>query len=106
MRGAFSPSVTILFYISLYENYLLVFFSAVERDLLAVRKILSLFEQATWLSANYAKIQVFPVNCSTDQINLIRSTLFRLIADFSCSYLDLPLSHSKATQGLGVDHSA
>jgi hypothetical protein len=68
------------------------FLLPVEQDLRVVKGILSLFEQATGLAVNCANNQVYPINWSSEQIALVRSTLSCLIADFPCTYLGVPLS--------------
>jgi hypothetical protein len=54
--------------------------------------VLTLFEGAYGLAANLSKSHVYPINCSDEQISLVRSILSCSIADFPCTYLRVPLS--------------
>jgi hypothetical protein len=68
------------------------FFSPVELDLRVVRGVLTLFEGASDLAINLSKSNVYPINCSNEQISLVRSILSCSITDFPYTYLGVPLS--------------
>jgi hypothetical protein len=51
------------------------FFSPVELDLRVVKGLLALFEGAYGLAANLSKSHIYPINCSDEQISLVRSIL-------------------------------
>jgi hypothetical protein len=79
----------IRFRASLYADHVVAFFSPVELDLRIVKRVLALFEGASGLAANLSKSHVYPINCSDEQISLVRSSS---IAEFPCTYLGVPLS--------------
>jgi hypothetical protein len=54
--------------------------------------VLTLFEGASSLVANLSKSHVYPINCSDEQISLVRSILSCSITEFLCTYLGVPLS--------------
>jgi hypothetical protein len=71
------------------------FFSPVELDLRVVRGVLTLFEGASGLATNLSKSNVYPINCSNEQISLVPSILSCSITDFPYTYLGVPLSTNR-----------
>jgi hypothetical protein len=80
------------FHASLYTDDVVAFFSLIELDLQVIKGVLSLFEKASGLAANYTKSHIYPINYSEDQISLVYSILSCSITDFPCTYLGVPLS--------------
>ena len=60
---------------SLYADDVVLFLSPVERDLVVIKEILHSFRQASSLSTNYSKSQIFPINCSDSMVNLAKDIL-------------------------------
>jgi hypothetical protein len=81
----------IRFRASLYADDVVAFFSPVELDLRVVKGVIALFEEASGLAANLSKSDVYPINCSDEQISLVRSILSCSITEFPCTYLGVPL---------------
>jgi hypothetical protein len=60
---------------SLYADDVVLFLATVDKEIQAVQEILSLFECATKLSANYSKSQIFLINRSDLEVALVTSIL-------------------------------
>lgn len=72
-HGMFEPlgRDSIKFRVSLYADDVVAFFSPITKYLFMIKEILSLFEKATGLAANYDKSQVFLIHCSDEHICLV-----------------------------------
>jgi hypothetical protein len=93
-RGLFCPlrPRSIKQRVSLYADDVVVFLSPVVLDLVMIREILDLFRQASGLATNINKSKAFLIRCDEDQLSVITHTLGCQCADFSCTYLGVPLS--------------
>lgn len=73
----------------------LSFFSPVELDLRVVKGVLSLFEKASDLAANYTNSHVYLINYSEEPISMVLSILYCSIIDLPCTYLGVLLSNTR-----------
>jgi hypothetical protein len=79
---------------SLYADGAAVFINPTAQDLQATRFILQLFADASGLSTNLEKIELYPIRCqglNPQELLETNQSLFQ----FPCTYLGLPLHYKK-----------
>jgi hypothetical protein len=80
--------------VSMYADDAAIFIRPTEQDLNTIKCALKIFEEASGLTINMAKTEVYPIQC--DQIDLSFLTESNLaISTFPCKYLGLPLHFRK-----------
>ncbi|WVZ58922.1 hypothetical protein U9M48_009140 [Paspalum notatum var. saurae] len=84
--------------ISIYADDVVVFLRPAVGDIRITLDILSLFGDASGLQTNVQKSSVFPIQCNTEERELIQENLPCLMEDFPCKYLGIPLSLKKLSK--------
>jgi hypothetical protein len=82
------------FRMSLYADGAAVFINPTAQDLQATRFILQLFADASGLSTNLEKTELYPIRCqglNPQELLETNQSLFQ----FPCTYLGLPLHYKK-----------
>jgi hypothetical protein len=81
------------FRVSLYDDDVAIFIKPSEQDWLVTNSILDTFAEASGLSTNLSKTELYPIRCET-------SSLEFLTTSFPCTYLGLPLHIKKLPKSL------
>jgi hypothetical protein len=84
--------------ISLYADDVALFLQPAAEDINLTLKILNLFGEASGLKTNVHKSNVLPIQCSEENLEIIRNLLPCEVLSFPCKYLGLPLSLRKLTR--------
>jgi hypothetical protein len=84
--------------ISMYADDVVIFMSPSAADISVTLSILDLFGKASGLHNNEKKSNVFPIQCSADDLMLVQNLLPFERSDFPCKYLGIPLSLHKLTK--------
>ena len=72
--------------------------TSVTSDLHVIKQILQLFGEASGLQTNLAKSSILPIQCSTEEVQLITNELRCAVSKFPCINLGLPLSLRKPSR--------
>jgi hypothetical protein len=81
--------------VSLYADDVVVFTKPDMGELVAVRKILDCFGEASGLMVNFSKSAVAPIHCPEAALPSVSATLSCQVITLPCTYLGLPLSIRK-----------
>lgn len=84
--------------VSMYADDVALFLHPVADDILAALEILHLFGASSGLQNNESKSNVYPIQCSVDDIMVTQNLLPCALSVFPCQYLGLPLSLVKLTK--------
>jgi hypothetical protein len=82
------------FCMSLYADDAVVFINPTARDLQATRFILQLFADASGLTTNLEKTELYPIRCQGLNLQELLETN-QSLSQFSCTYLGFPLHYKK-----------
>uniref|UniRef100_A0A8R7P0V3 Reverse transcriptase domain-containing protein n=1 Tax=Triticum urartu TaxID=4572 RepID=A0A8R7P0V3_TRIUA len=83
--------------ISLYADDVVVFCRPDKQDLSAVRRLLTLFGNASGMYTNFNKCAASPIRCTPEERLAIASHFACPIKEFPTTYLGLPLSIRKVS---------
>jgi hypothetical protein len=84
--------------ISMYADDVVLFLHPSAANISITMDILRLFGEASGLHNNENKSNVYPIQCSEDDIMVVQNLLPCEISSFPCCYLGLPLSLYKLTK--------
>jgi hypothetical protein len=88
-----------IFKISLYADDAALFISPSPQDVQVTNCIMHLFAQASGLSTNISKTQVFPIGCDQHNLDFLSQNNLA-ISSFPCTYLGLALHTRKLPRSL------
>jgi hypothetical protein len=84
--------------ISMYADDVVLFLSPLAADISIIMGILDLFGKASGLQNNEKKSNVYPIQCSEDDLLMVQNLLPCERSDFPCKYLGIHLSLRKLTK--------
>jgi hypothetical protein len=82
----------------MYADDVALFLHPVADDILAALEILHLFGASSGLQNDESKSNVYPIQCSVEDITVTQNLLLCALSVFPCQYLGLPLSLVKLTK--------
>jgi hypothetical protein len=88
------------FRVSLYDDDVAIFIKPSEQDWLVTNSILDTFAEASGLSTNLSKTELYPIRCETSSLEFLTNSLHNQTTSFPCTYLGLPLHIKKLPKSL------
>lgn len=98
LAGLLSPLNARRDLLSVYADDTVLFFKPTTTEANTIKRLLTLFGEATGLKTNFCKSAITPIQCSNEQRVLVESILSCRVEDFPIVYLGLPLGTRKPTK--------
>ena len=80
---------------SMFADYVVVFIKPTMLEATTCAALLQVFAQASGLVVNMNKSAIWPIRCSHDEVDLVKTIMGCLTSAFPCTYLGLPLALRK-----------
>lgn len=87
-----------LHHVSMYADDVALFLHPTATDMSTTLDILHLFGEASGLHNNEQKSNVYPIQCSEENLLVVQNLLSNELSTFPYRYMDLPLSLRKLTK--------